>query len=117
MLHKRMGIVALVLCMLLGACAQDGDVPQATDTPHGDPPYAVIAAEQALSDELGVPVDEIDYVSYERQEWPDACLGLAEEGEMCAQVITPGWRVVLKAQGQEFVFRTDQDGEIVRRED
>jgi hypothetical protein len=35
---------------------------------------------------------------------------------MCVQVITPGWRVVLRAGGQEYVFRADQNGEIVRQE-
>jgi hypothetical protein len=102
--------------VFLGACVRGEDSPGATGTPHGDPPYAVIAAERALSEELGVPVGEIDYVSYERQDWPDACLGLAGDGEMCAQVITPGWRVVLRTSGQEYVFRTSQNGEVVRRE-
>jgi hypothetical protein len=76
-----------------------------------------VAAEQHLSEELGIPVDEIDYVSFSRQEWPDACLGLAEPDEMCAQVITAGWRVVLKAEGQQYVYRTDESGEAIRREE
>jgi hypothetical protein len=42
---------------------------------------------------------------------------LAEADEMCAEVITPGWRVVLRAGGQEYVFRTDHNGEIVRQEE
>jgi hypothetical protein len=77
---------------------------------------AAIAAEKELSNSLGVPVNEIDLVSYERAEWPDSCLGLAKPGEQCLQAITPGWRVVLSAKGQQYVFRTDQDGDIVRQE-
>lgn len=69
-----------------------------------------------MSENLGAPVDEIGYVSYEREEWANAWFGLAEEAEMCAQVTTPGWWVVLSAQGQEFVFRTDKNGDVVRRE-
>jgi hypothetical protein len=80
------------------------------------PPDAVLAAEQALSASLEVSVEEIEVVTYEQREWPDACLGLAGEGEMCAQVITPGWRVVLNAQGEQYVFRTDESGEVVRLE-
>jgi hypothetical protein len=79
-----------------------------------DPPYAVIAAEQKLSKELGMPVDEIDFVSFERVEWPDACLGFAEVGEMCAEVLTPGWLVILDAKGQRFEFHTDRNGENLR---
>ena len=80
------------------------------------PPYAVVAAEQMLSEELSLSVEEIDYVSHEREDWPDACLGLGGVDEICAQVITPGWRVVLRAGGREYVFRADQNGEVVRRE-
>lgn len=109
MLRKTF-VLFLILSTFLVACTQEGEAPTET------PPQAVIAAEQALSEDLGVSVDEIDIVSYRPEEWPDACLGLAEEGEMCAQVITPGWRVVLSAGGEEYVFRTDENGEAVRRE-
>jgi len=53
-------ITVLVLFMVLGACAPGEDVTQPTNTPYEDPPYAVVAAEQMLSDELGVPVDDIE---------------------------------------------------------
>jgi demethoxyubiquinone hydroxylase (CLK1/Coq7/Cat5 family) len=86
-------------------------------TPEAILPVAVMAAEQDLSASLGVPVEEIQVVSYEQREWPDACLGLASEGEVCAQVITPGWQVVLRAQGEQYVFRTDEDGQVVRQEE
>ena len=87
----------------------------ATGTPVGSPPQAVEAAAQKLSEDLDVPLGEIETVSYSREDWSDACLGLAEPGEMCAQVITPGWLVVLRAQGQQYVYRTDQSGDVVRR--
>jgi hypothetical protein len=76
-----------------------------------------MAAEQHLSKELGIPVGKIDYVSFSREKWPDACLGLSEPEEMCAQVITPGWRVVLVAEEQQYVYRTDASGEAIRREE
>jgi hypothetical protein len=79
-----------------------------------DPPYAAAAAEQQLGQELDLPVDEIDLVSFERVEWPDACLGLAEPGELCAEVLTPGWRVTLNAQGQQYEFHTDMNGDKLR---
>ena len=91
--------------------------PTATPQPPPELPQAALAARQALSASLEVPVEEIEIVAYERREWPDACLGLAREGEMCAQVITPGWRVVLSVQGKQYVFRTDEDGQVVRPED
>ena len=101
------GIV--VLQSLLVACG--------TSTPTAQPPDAVEAAKKALGTSLDVPVGEIEVVSYEQEEWPDACLGLAGSGEMCAQVITPGWRIVLQAEGETHVFRTDETGEMVRQEE
>jgi hypothetical protein len=80
----------------------------------GDPPYAVVASEQELGEAIEIPVDEIDFVSYERVEWPDACLGFAESGEMCAEVLTPGWLVILEAEGQRYEFHTDKNGEKLR---
>lgn len=105
-------VAIATLLLVLAACG-----PEPTPTPPPDPPYAVTAAELHLSKDLGIPVDEIDYVSFSREEWSDTCLGLAEPGEMCAQVITPGWRVVLMAEGQQYVYRTDASGEVIRREE
>jgi hypothetical protein len=105
-------IVVIALALVLAACG-----PEPTPTPQPEPPEAVLAAEQQLSKELGIPVQEIDYVSFSREQWRDSCLGLAAPGEMCLQVITPGWRVVLKAEGQQYVYRTDESGEAIRREE
>ena len=91
--------------------------PEPTDAAQMEPPEAALAAQAALAASLEVPVEEVEIVAYEPREWPDACLGLAREGEMCAQVITPGWRVVLSVQGEQYVFRTDESGEVVRPED
>lgn len=78
------------------------------------PPPAVTQAEIELSEELGIAREEIVVDGWEPVEWPDACLGLAQPDELCAQVITPGYRVVFLAQGQEYVAHTDQDGEQIR---
>jgi len=52
-------------------------------------------------------VDDIDTVSIEPQTWPDACLGLGEAGLFCVQVITPGYRITLRMNGQLYIYRTD----------
>jgi len=113
---KKMLSIGILAALFLSACAsltRPGDTPAPTDIA----PQAALAAEKALSESLGVPKDEIDLVSYEQEDWPDACLGLGGEDEMCAQVITPGWRIVLRADEREYVFRTDQSGDVVRREE
>lgn len=110
--------IVFILALLLAACGATSGPNQAapTHTPEPDLPYAVIAAEKELEQSLGLPIDEIKAVSYEQAEWPDSCLGLAKPGEQCLQVITPGWRIVLSAEGQPYVFRTDQNGDVVRQE-
>jgi len=76
-------------------------------------PPAALAAEQALSDSLGIPVSEITIASVTAEEWSDACLGVQTPGIMCAQVITPGYLVELEANGAQYTYHTDQTGGIV----
>jgi hypothetical protein len=87
--------------------------PAAEDTPQGNPP-AVEAALRAAALQAGVDPADVQVTEYREAEWPDACLGLALEGEMCAQAITPGYGGRLQAGEEAFEFRTDQSGMIVR---
>lgn len=96
---------------------QSGDTVRLESETGGPlPPVAAIAAQQALSERAGPSVEDIEIVSFERAEWPDACLGLADEGEVCAQVVTPGWRVSLSTPDADYVYRTNEDGTVVRPE-
>ncbi len=67
-----------------------------------------------LARQLGSDGSEVTVVSSEAVEWPDACLGVTLEGEMCAQVITPGYKVVLSANGNTYTYHTDQSGSWYR---
>lgn len=44
--------------------------------------------------------------------WPDACLGSAEPGELCSQVITPGYRIVIERVGGRTEYHTDLQGNV-----
>ncbi len=46
----------------------------------------------------------------EAVDWSDASLGCPEPGQVYAQVITPGYRVLLEAAGKEYEVHTDQIG-------
>lgn len=111
-------IALFVLTLTVGACAQPQEMPPTapTNTPHPDPPHAAVVAKQKLSETIAASPEEISIISFERMDWPNACLGLEEEGEMCAQVLTPGWRVILSAAGEQYTFRTDEEGQVVRQE-
>ncbi|OGO51123.1 MAG: hypothetical protein A2148_07160 [Chloroflexi bacterium RBG_16_68_14] len=95
------------------ATTQGTQGPALTATP-GEVRAPEVAAKEDMARRLQTSVDEIEVVSVEPKEWPDACLGLGEENEVCAQVITPGFEVVLKVGESQFFYRTNQDGTHVR---
>ena len=61
-------------------------------------------AKQDLMQRANVPVDAITVVSAQPVEWRDSSLGCPIEGMMYAQVITPGYLIVLEANGQEYEY-------------
>jgi len=74
---------------------------------------ALVAATADLVERTGVPAGEIKLVSLEEQQWSDASLGCPQEGYMYAQVITPGYLMVLEAQGQTYEYHTDKQANVV----
>lgn len=42
-----------------------------------------------------------------RATWPDGCLGLADPGEMCTQVMVPGFRVTVTLRTTRYEYRSD----------
>ncbi len=62
------------------------------------------------------PLEAIDLVAVEPQQWSDGCLGLYLPGTACLQAITPGWRVVLSSGEQQWIYRTDAEGDTVHLE-
>jgi hypothetical protein len=79
-------------------------------------PGAAQAARQALSQELGVPVESINIQRADPAEWTDSCLGLGGPAESCLQAITRGYRVFLERDGEQYIYRTDESGQALRRE-
>jgi hypothetical protein len=105
------GGVVLLLSGLLG------DPLTAPAASPGEPyPPAVLAAMQALAEELGRSPAEVLVLAYREVEWPDGCLGLPAEGESCTLALVPGWLVQLAVEGVGYELRTDQLGFQVRRQ-
>lgn len=73
-------------------------------------PPAFQAAQQALADKLGINRESVRMISYEQMMWRDSCLGVKTGNEMCLQVITPGYRIVLKVDDNQYVYHTDESG-------
>ncbi|HSJ86161.1 MAG TPA: hypothetical protein VK909_03055 [Anaerolineales bacterium] len=66
-----------------------------------------------LAENLDLTPDKIKLVSTEAVDWPDSCLGVSTEGIMCSQVVTPGFRVVLEADGKQVEYHTNQDASVI----
>ena len=72
-------------------------------------------AKRDLARQLGVSSDDIHLISSLQRDWPDACLGIQKQDVVCADVITPGYQLVLEAGGKEYRFRSNIDGSLVMR--
>jgi hypothetical protein len=83
-----------------------------------DEPYppSIAAAIAYLAERTNLDPGTIGVVSFEEVEWPDTCLGIYLPDEDCAQVMTPGWRVLLRAGDRPYEVHTDALGSIVRIE-
>lgn len=68
---------------------------------------AVGAAKEDLVKRAALTPEEIKLTGLEAVEWPSAALGCPQPGMVYAQVITPGYRVLLQARGQTYKYHTD----------
>jgi hypothetical protein len=91
--------------------------PSETSTPLGleDPLERkfVNLTREDLAKHLDVGVDRVELVSIQAVKWPDASLGCPLPNMMYAQVITPGYRIILSVVGDEYDYHTDMQGNIV----
>lgn len=79
-------------------------------------PEAVESARAALAERLNIDESEILILEATETDWTDSCLGLGGPAESCLQAITPGYNVLMQAQGEEYRYRTDMTGQAVRAE-
>jgi len=84
--------------------------PSAKPTVDLVPPEAqdvVALAREDLAERLEVDRETIEVIAVEAVEWSDASLGCPEPGQMYAQVVTPGFRVVLETGGERHLYHTN----------
>jgi hypothetical protein len=103
---------------LAAACSSQPSPPPASAPPAGSSSTAspdarrtaFRAAANELSRQVHAPVDSIAGVSQDETTWNDSCLGCPQTGENCAQVLTPGYRVVLRVSDATYEYHTDLGG-------
>jgi hypothetical protein len=116
---KKALLSVFVMLLLLAACTPQVQATEPPSTVEEQPTHVSIdltpaqrEAVSALSKNLGLTPDQIKIVSTEAVDWPDSCLGVSVEGIMCSQVVTPGFRIILEANGKQE-YHTNQDGSVV----
>lgn len=70
-------------------------------------------AQNDLAAYLAVDSSEIHMINIELTEWPDTCLGVRRSDVACAEVITPGFRLVFEAEGRRYAYHTDFGSQVV----
>ena len=80
------------------------------------PPDVALNVQNFISESMAVPPESIQIKNVQQMDWPDACLGLPEGDEVCAQAVTPGWLLTFTVNNQDFRYRVDQTGTIIRQE-
>lgn len=117
-MKSKLWICVLVMFgLFLAACG--GQVPTTEEVPSVEdilPPQVAAEILNQVSETLGVSIEDIQINSVEQQTWSDSCLGLGGPEESCAAVETPGWLVVYTINGEEFRYRADQTGSVIRQE-
>lgn len=91
----------LQLCVLLALVVVSGALGGAAPVKNA----AIVAKCTAdLAQRLKLPVKEITVIEAQATTWPDAALGMPENGKMYAQVLTPGWKIVLEARRTRYLY-------------
>ncbi len=113
-------LLVLLTALLLAACSSSNTNAPATqvnpDLENALPPDVALNVQNQISQTLGVTVENIKITQVEQMDWPNGCLGLPQGDEVCAEVVTPGWLLTFNINGQEYKYRVDKSGTVIRQE-
>src|SRR2546422_8142554 len=87
-------VVAIAMWPALAAFAQHPGKPDAE---------AAALARRTLAAKLSLPIERIKIVSVSPVEWRDSSLGCPERGMVYTPVLTPGYKVTLRAADRDHV--------------
>jgi hypothetical protein len=115
------GIMMLLLAgLVLAACSSNqANAPATQINPALEdaiPPDVALNVQNFISENMGVPVESIEIRNVEKMDWPNGCLGLPEGEEACVEAITPGWLLTFNINDQEYRYRVDETGTVIRQE-
>lgn len=80
------------------------------------PPQIKTAIRETLLKESKIATKNFKIVGVSQHTWRDTCLGLVKTDEFCGEKLVKGWRVVVSEGDYTWVYRTDNQGHILRLE-
>ena len=113
-MSKWILLLALLLCIAAPVAAQDATVmPEATMS-AADLPDVVRSVYDQLIQQPGLAAEAVTPLSVEQTEFPDGCLGAPAADEMCAMMITEGYRTIFDTPFGALEVRTSLTGDNFR---
>ena len=73
----------------------------------------VVQAKEDLAQRLGINTSEIKLLKFEAVTWPNASLGCPQPGMAYAEVLTPGYLLILSVKGIEYEYHASRGGEVI----
>lgn len=111
------GITFLIGMAFLNTRTTDSTAPSigtSRDSTLPDTVANAVLQDAAIRSDL--PLQELRIVESQPHNWSDGCLELAPPDTFCTQTIVSGWRVTVKGGRYKFIYRTDEEGSLVKLE-
>ena len=70
-------------------------------------------AREDLAERLSIETSQIELVEAREVTWPNASLGCPQPGMAYADVLTPGYLIILKANSLEFEYHASRGTEVI----
>jgi hypothetical protein len=121
-MNKSLVLILIAGVLIVAACGPVTPAPaapvketstpgSATQSPSQDEMVRLSTA--FLVQQFKLAQDAVKVKEVTPMTWPDASLGCPKRGVMYIQVLTPGFQVVLEADGHAFTFHTDAKDRVV----
>ena len=96
------------------APAAPGRSPSASGSPTAEGQAAAIdAARRDAAQRLNTTPDSLQVDDVEARQWGDRSLGCPRQGVLYAQIVTPGYLIVLSSGSRRLEYHTDDRGMAV----
>jgi hypothetical protein len=88
-------------------------LPSSSQTPAARPENLIVKASEDLAQRLSISFTQIKVIEVTSLEWSDSSLGCPQPDMFYLQVITPGYRIVLEANGTQYEYHSNREAYVV----